>query len=71
MHFLDHIENLIDLQQLIESESLAAICRDLLNKNLCLKEQKSNWQQRPLKRSQMHYAALNAYILTVLIDKFK
>ena len=46
---------------------LAAICENLLGKKLCKGEQVSNWERRPLRKSQMHYAALDAWILPQII----
>ena len=40
----------------------------LLNKKLCKAEQVSNWERRPLRESQMHYAAADAHILIEIIE---
>lgn len=47
---------------------LAGLCERVLGIHLCKGEQMSNWEKRPLKFSQMHYAALDSY---VLIDIYK
>lgn len=39
---------------------LAAIIKTLYKKNLCKHDQQSNWKQRPLRKTQLHYAALDA-----------
>lgn len=31
----------------------------------------SNWERRPLRKSQAHYGALDAYILLDIIEKLK
>ena len=40
-----------------ENEQVAAV------QQLCKFEQMSNWERRPLRQSQMHYAALDAQVL--------
>ena len=41
---------------------LAGVCDKVLGKSLSKYEQRSNWENRPLRRSQMHYAALDAHV---------
>ena len=36
---------------------------------MCKIEQISNWNRRPLRKSQMHYAALDAHSLIKIVEK--
>ena len=48
---------------------LAKITAELFpGKQLCKKEQISNWTKRPLRKTQLHYGALDAYILVEIME---
>ena len=49
--------------------NLSQLCRDFLSRDLCKGEQMSNWERRPLRKRQLHYAALDAFILLKIYDK--
>jgi ribonuclease D len=49
--------------------SLANVVQRLTGKKLCKVEQMSNWEKRPLRESQKHYAALDSWILIEVVEK--
>jgi hypothetical protein len=50
--------------------SLSELCRLTFGKELCKFEQMSNWDVRPLRLRQVHYAALDAHVLLKLHKEF-
>ncbi len=48
---------------------LSNMSLNLIGKKLCKKNQISNWELRPLRKEQIHYAALDAYILIEIFEK--
>lgn len=57
--------DVVDAYKRVFKESpggLAGVCEKVLGKCLSKYEQRSNWENRPLRRSQMHYAALDAHV---------
>lgn len=51
--------------------NLAYICSKLLGKEVCKKQTLTNWARRPLRLNQLHYAAMDAYIVVQIYNKFK
>lgn len=44
---------------------------NVLDKKICKFEQISNWNKRPLRKSQTHYAAVEAFALIKILEKLK
>merc|ERR1712130_365595 len=44
-------------------EGLSGLVARKLERPLCKAEQRSYWHRRPLRAAQVHYAALDAYVL--------
>ena len=61
-------QNIVNIEKICgrKSISLANISKHFLNKTLCKYEQMSSWQKRPLRKTQIHYAAIDAAILLKL-----
>lgn len=74
MNFIKYVQNFIDAQSyfgkvfLVEQQTgLAKVATRIFNKSICKVEQMSNWERRPLRKSQQHYGALDAYIMIDII----
>ena len=49
---------------------LGNLCEIYLDISVCKTEQISNWERRPLRNRQLHYAALDAYLCMALIYRY-
>ena len=80
-HFSTGIQNvfkkvmMIDLRDLYQykylkkAKGLKYMCNEVLGVDLCKYEQCSFWENRPLKDSQIHYAAIDALVCVSLYKK--
>lgn len=69
-------DNLEDIQNIYKEKnkekvnasvpSLKNVVKEILNVNMCKVEQCSNWNRRPLRRAQIHYAAVDALMCVKL-----
>lgn len=50
---------------------MKSISKDILGKEICKKYTMTNWDRRPLHLCQIHYAAMDAYIILKIWDKLK
>ena len=73
LNFYNNIGNVFEAQDAFkdltknkEPCGLAAVVKYLFNKDLCKYEQMSNWEKRPLKFTQIHYAGLDAFCLLMI-----
>lgn len=81
MKWVDHIPQFIDAQDYYKAVKpdfkdnggcgLAKACEVMLGQKLCKQEQVSNWENRPLRYSQEHYAANDAFVLISLMNKLE
>uniref|UniRef100_A0A914QTD9 3'-5' exonuclease domain-containing protein n=1 Tax=Panagrolaimus davidi TaxID=227884 RepID=A0A914QTD9_9BILA len=54
----------------IKYMGLASVCARVLGKKLDKSEQCSVWDRRPLRKTQLRYAALDAFCILMILDKF-
>jgi hypothetical protein len=69
------IESLIELADVAsdsgcKKKSLADICKHAIDKTLCKSETMSNWELRPLRLKQLHYAIADAYTCVLALKKY-
>lgn len=50
---------------------LKHISKEILGKEICKKYTMTNWQRRPLNACQIHYAAMDAFIVLKIWEKLE
>jgi ribonuclease D len=79
-HYLDISEFAQKVHQTTSTNLALVVAKELSKINiiltyidvlLCKEEQISNWENRPLTRSQTHYAIADAFILVLLFEAFQ
>lgn len=75
---IEAVEGVIDIAKLFKEKfpneaqtSLAFMTHFMIGKYLSKYEQRSNWNRRPLKKTQAHYAALDAQVCLILFQMLK
>jgi ribonuclease D len=70
------IQSFVDITQIFKTlnpnekfSSLSFLCLKFLNRKLSKYEQRSNWNRRPLRKAQIHYAAFDAFACVLIYDK--
>ena len=48
---------------------LKNISKEILGKEICKQYTMTNWERRPLNKCQIHYAAMDAFIIFKIWDK--
>ena len=51
--------------------SLSEVYKQIFKTGICKVEQLSNWENRPLRKAQLHYAAVDVYILVLIYNLIK
>ena len=79
LEFTANIPRLLEVQEFFmavakvlkwnSGNSLANVCKQVLGKQLCKSEQMSNWERRPLRKSQEHYALMDSWIMISLYER--
>lgn len=66
-------DGVVDLQKLAQTRlkltrppSLSEVAAALLRRPICKRNQRSNWERRPLRPDQLEYAAIDALVLLEL-----
>lgn len=65
---LEEDSSYVNIEHFFQKSSLQKTAMFLFNKKFCKYEQCSNWLARPMLKTQLHYAALDAGILVMIYD---
>ena len=73
--FVQKARSIVDLVPLFtpiassRKVALSVMCKEIFGKDLSKLEQIGDWDSRPLRESQVHYAGMDAFILVKLYEK--
>lgn len=69
------VERVIDTWQIFKGlfpeekhSNLAHICKKVLGKEICKAQTLTDWRRRPLRDNQLHYAAMDAFVVLKLYE---